>query len=721
MPSQAWAVAEFVARRLGIEVESEARDEALRNHAADTARPIAEAVAEAASYLRITFLSRQLSAADMTRLVEDGAFPAVLFGAGRDEDDVLVLTERRRAVIHATLFPSDGSNRAVEVDAPGLVDRARRGALRALLPVEVGPYVGVEATERDLSPLQRTLRLLRRERGDVGVVHLYAALVGLLSLTLPLSVQMIVQLVQGGLFLQPVVLLIAFVVAGTLAAGGIGVAQMRIVEALQQRVFARVALELAFKVPRVPFERSLNNALPETMNRFFEVIIIQKSFLKLLTEAATALLQVLFGLILLTFYHPYFTFFGAVLLLGLYLILRITGPKGLETSLIESKYKYRAVHWLQEMTRAITAFKFAGASSMPVDRMDDLVTGYLRYRRKHFGVLLQQAWTMIAFKVVITAGLLILGTALVVDRQITLGQFVASELVMVTVLAAVEKLIGSMSTVYDMLTAVDKLGVVSDLPLESSGGLVPEAAPRGFAISLREVSYAYPGSSARALSDINLDVRAGERVALLGPDGSGQSTLLRVLGGLLEGYEGTVTYDGITLRDIDRRALRGQIGQMLSLHDLFDGTIEENITVGRPGITTGQVLRALEDARLDRQVQALPQGLRTTVSAGGGSLSVSNAKKLLLAQALVGPPRLLLLEDIVQHLEGQDRIAVIEMLCDRARPWTLLIVTPDPLFLAACDRVIVLDEGMVVLEGTYASIADHPRLRALVPAVSRAA
>ena len=88
------------------------------------------------------------------------------------------------------------------------------------------------------------------------------------------------------------------------------------------------------------------------------------------------------------------------------------------------------------MARAVTAFKFSGASAMPVTRMDDLVTGYLRYRRKHFGVLLQQAWSIIVFKAVVTAGLLILGTSLVVNRQITLGQFVASELVIVTVLAA---------------------------------------------------------------------------------------------------------------------------------------------------------------------------------------------------------------------------------------------------------------------------------------------
>ncbi len=720
MQSQAWTVAEIVAQRLGVEVEPEARSEALRNPE-DATQPLAEAIAEAAGHLRITFLYREFSADDMARLIAETAFPAVLLGAGREASDVLVLTGRRETVVHATMVQADGGTHAVDLQLQGLRERAQAGVIRALLPVEVGPYVGTEAPERNLSPLRRTLKLLQRERSSIGLVYLYAALVGLFSLSLPLAVQMIVQLVQGGLFLQPVALLIAFVAAGTLAAGAMGVAQMRLVELLQQRVFARVALELGFKVPRVPFERSLNNALPETMNRFFEVIVIQKSLLKLLTEATTALLQVVFGLILLTFYHPYFTVFGALLLLGLTLILRITGPKGLETSIIESKYKYRAVHWLQEIARAVTAFKFSGTSAMSVNRMDDLVTGYLRYRRKHFSVLLQQAWATIVFKAVVTAGLLILGTSLVVNRQITLGQFVASELVIVTVLAGVEKLMVSMSTVYDLLTAVDKLGAVSDLPFEPEGGLVLAPSPAGFAVELRSLSYAYPGSTTRAVRGVSLDIQPGERVALLGPDGSGQSTLLRVLSGLLEDYEGTVTFDGITLRDLDRRILRGQLGQMLSLHDLFDGTIEENVTVGRPGITTAQVRQALQDARLDRHVQGLPQGLRTTVSAGGGSLSVSNAKKLLLAQALAGSPRLLVLEDIVQHLEGEDRIRVIEMLCDRARPWTLLIVTPDPLLLAACDRVVVLDGGEVVLEGPYADIADHPLLRELVPAVSRAA
>jgi ABC-type bacteriocin/lantibiotic exporter with double-glycine peptidase domain len=347
--------------------------------------------------------------------------------------------------------------------------------------------------------------------------------------------------------------------------------------------------------------------------------------------------------------------------------------------------------------------------------MDELVTGYLKYRRKHFSVLLQQAWSMIAFKVIVTGGLLVLGAVLVVNRQISLGQFVASEIVIVTILSSVEKLIQSIATVYDLLTSVEKLGYVSDLPMEEPRGIPLTARAEGFQVVLRDVTYRYPGAPTPSLRGVNLTVGSGERVGIVGADGAGQSTLLRVMSGLLEGYEGTITFDGVTLRDLDQRGLRAQVGQMLSLTDLFDGTIEENVTVGRPDVSTDDVLRSLERSALAEQVQAMPLGLRTPVSAGGGSLSVSNAKKLLLAQAIVGHPRLLLLEDIVQYLEGEAREAVIRMLTDAAAGWTLVIVTHDPALLAACDRVVVLQDGTVRLEGPFAELIHDPRLQALVP------
>jgi ABC-type branched-subunit amino acid transport system ATPase component len=107
--------------------------------------------------------------------------------------------------------------------------------------------------------------------------------------------------------------------------------------------------------------------------------------------------------------------------------------------------------------------------------------------------------------------------------------------------------------------------------------------------------------------------------------------------------------------------------------------------------------------------------LRTPVAAGGGSLSVSAAKKLLLAQAIAGKPRLLVLEDIMQHLEGEDRTQVIRMLTGEQAPWSLAIVTHDPALLTACDRVYVLGEGEVVMEGPYADLRRQPAMQALVP------
>ncbi|HEX5819172.1 MAG TPA: ATP-binding cassette domain-containing protein [Gemmatimonadales bacterium] len=713
MAVQPWKVVEFVARRLGVDVAPETRAEAQRALAQGES-PLA-GVVQAGQLLQLAFLQRTLAPSDVQRLVETEAFPTVLFGLAAEPGAIVVLTSRRNGRVSGVRFLPDGAEEELEFDVASLVEHSRGSVVRGLLPISAGGYLGTGVGQPSLSPLQRTFQLLAREKREVGLVYLYAVLVGLLSLTLPLAVQSIIGLIQGGLFLQPIIWLIAFVILGSFASGALGIAQLHVVELIQQRIFARVAFEFGFKVPRLDFETTLNADLPETMNRFFEVVTIQKSLGKLLTEATAALLSVSFGMILLTFYHPYFTLFGFALLFALFLLFRFSGPKGLETSLAESKYKYRTVHWLEEMARAITAFKFSGGSPLPLRRMDELVTGYLKYRRKHFGILLQQAWSMIAFKVIVTGGLLVLGAVLVVNRQISLGQFVASEIVIVTILSSVEKLIQSIATVYDLLTSVDKLGYVSDLPMEEPRGIPLTARAGGFRVVLRNVSYRYPGAPSPSLRNLNLEVAAGERLGIVGADGAGQSTLLRVMSGLLEGYEGIITFDGITLRDLDQRGLRSQVGQMLSLTDLFDGSIEENVTVGRPDVSTDDVLRALERSALAEHVQAMPLGLRTPVSAGGGSLSVSNAKKLLLAQAIVGHPRLLLLEDIVQYLEGEDREGVIRMLTDGAAGWTLVIVTHDPALLAACDRVVVLSEGQVCLEGPFAELIHDPRLQALVP------
>lgn len=536
-----------------------------------------------------------------------------------------------------------------------------------------------------------------------------------------MSVGAIVTLIQGGLIIQSASILIAYVIVGTIVAGILQVLQLGVVERIQQRVFARMALEYTFHLPRIRYSVSLQEDLPESMNRLFEAALIQKSLAKFLLDTSQALLTIFFGMILLTFYHPYFTLVGLILASTLAVIVWITGPKGLATSLLESKYKYRAVHWLEEIARSFHAFKFAGRSELALGRMDAILTKYLKYRQKHFKVLVQQAASIVAFKTLITAALLIVGTLLVVNRQISLGQFVASELVVVTVLAGVERLVFSMSVVYDVLTSVEKAGHVTAFPVDELGRTALPIVPHGMTIETRALRYGYGDGAPDVLHDVTLTLRAGQRIALTGFKGAGRSTLLRLLGGLLSDYEGTVLVDGISMHEIDREQMRERIGQVLSLTDLFEGTIAENVAVGRSHIAEADVWDALRLVGLEAAVQEMRDGLQTRITNGGRSLPSHVATKLLFAQGIAGNPRLVLFDDLFMNLLAEDRRRLLQILSDPARPWTVIAVSHDPVLLESFGRVLVVRDGTVAADGTFAEVRDDPYCAQLLDSHERSA
>jgi ABC-type bacteriocin/lantibiotic exporter with double-glycine peptidase domain len=710
------SVNELVARTLGLEIEPRRWDPGFIGAVPQVVdiNDLATAIESVGKQGELSYLRRTLGREEFVKLVCDGAVPIVLLpersGTALEASVVVRSGAGKKLTVVPVTLKGVGAEYTASIDE--VWTRMSTRLLYALVPVRLTPILSDrgdglihDEPHEHLTPFQRLSQLLHAERRDIWLIYLYAVLVGLFGLTVPLAVQGITQLVQGGLVLQPVVLLILFAIVGTLVTGVIGLLQESVVETIQQRIFARLAFEFAYLVPRIRFEAAQSSNLPLQMNRFFEAVLIQKAMAKLLLDVPTATLQVLFGVALLSFYNPSFIAFALVLIGGVYLIFRLTFPRGLETSIMESKYKYNVLEWLQAMARSIAAFKFSTRSTLPLEIMDGHVANYLKYRKKHFGVLVTQSMSMIVFKTLLTGGLLILGTTLVVDRSLTLGQFVAAELVIVTVLAGVEKLIRSLSTIYDVLTSVDKIGHVMDLPVEEIRGLQLPASSGGLAISARGLSFTYPDQPSPTLSGIDLDIRPGDRIAITGVDGSGQTTLLRVLGALHDGYEGTLQYDGVTLRSMNRAALREQIGQVLATTDLFDGTIEDNISVGRRFVDRAAVLKALRDVDVDDVVQGMPQGIQTSIINGGANLSAAVASKLLVAQGIVGQPRLLLLDDFFQNLDDAYRTRLIRLLTDRATPNTVIAVSHDPEFLAACDLIIVMEAGQIKEQGTYAELA----------------
>ena len=552
------------------------------------------------------------------------------------------------------------------------------------------------SNQEPLTPLKRFFRMLTLDKREILMIYTYALFNGLINLSLPLGVQAIIGFVLSAEFSASWGLLIFIVVAGVAAAGVIQILQLSLTELLQKRVFTRAAFEFAYRIPRFQIEKISGLYAPELINRFFATLMIQKGLSKILMDFSTSSLQILFGLILLSFYHPFFVFFGIGLISLISLIFYLSGPKGLKTSLLESKYKYEVAHWLEELGRSMGTFKLAGDSSLSLQKTNQLVGNYLKFRKDHFKVLVFQFSNIVAFKTLITAGLLILGSILVINQEINLGQFVASEIIILLVLNSVEKLILSMETIYDVLTGMEKLGQVTDIPIEDDKGihLAELKLGNGIGLELSNLSYRYPHSGFEALSKVNLTIKPGEKVCISGPHLSGKSTLVSLLSGLFQQYEGSILVNGIPLKDINLMSYRTMVGDNLSIQDLFSGTLSENITVGRD-IPAEAILESIDKVGLDYFLKQSSHGLSTQIRPEGLGLSTSEKVKIILARILSQKPKMILLDQVLDHLEPGDRLRVTNELLDEKHGWTVLMVSNDPKLMNRCDQVIQMESGQI--------------------------
>jgi ABC-type bacteriocin/lantibiotic exporter with double-glycine peptidase domain len=569
--------------------------------------------------------------------------------------------------------------------------------------------------EKPLTPVQRFLRLLGKEKKDIYYIYVYSILVGVISLTVPLGVQAIIGFVSSGTVFSSIYVLIILVVIGTLISGILQIVQVTLVENLQRKIFAQAAFEFAYRVPRIKAEALLKSYPPELMNRFFDILTIQKSLPKFLIDITAALLQILFGLILLGFYNASFILFGLFLLMLLVLMFYITGPRGLKTSLLESKYKYKVVHWLEEIARTLYSFKIAGNNNMSVSKMDYYVDNYLHYRKNHYKVLVLLMANSVAFKVLVTGALLVLGGFLVIDRQITLGQFVASEIVIILIIGAVEKLIVSMDVVYDLLTSVEKIGNVTDLPLEKEAGMKDfiKRYDKGLEIKVRDLKYKYPGSENFALKGIDFELAAGEHVCLTGPTDSGKNTFTKIISGILTDYQGMISVNGLSVKNLNIHNLRDAIKKNISVDDIFNATLLDNITMGK-NVSLEEVTWAIEKVGLQDIINSLPNGLYTEITAGGKEFSESILYRINLARCILTKPKLLILNDFFQHFSKREKMKIISFLQAKEHSWTLLIISNDPLVMAACDRIAVMHQGWIVAHGSYQEMMQHPAFQDVV-------
>jgi ATP-binding cassette, subfamily B, bacterial len=540
------------------------------------------------------------------------------------------------------------------------------------------------------SPFARVMDIVRVEKKEITAIYFYAILNGLIQLSLPVGVQAIIGYVLGASMVTSIVLLIMLVILGVFVTGLMQINQMKIIEKIEQKVFVRYSFAYSEKIPRLDLDKTDSWYLPELVNRFFDAVTLQKGLSKLLLDVPAAMIQILFGLLLLSVYHPAFIFFGLILLLILWIILYFTGARGLSSSLEESSAKYEVAGWLEEMARSIRSFKFSQNARLHQKKTDEQLVSYIGARTRHFKVLLIQFRSLVGFKVIITAAMLIVGSILLVNQQLNIGQFIAAEIVILTIMNSVEKLIGNIDSVYDVLTAAEKLGQLTDAPIENEGSLVLPPAPGPLQLELKDVSFTYQ-SGRTVLKNVSMLVEPGQKVCIQGDSGSGKSTLLRLFTGAYSEFSGSVLINNIPIGNYQLQSLRANTGMLFSKQELFKGSLWENITMGRDGLTAADIGDKAARLGLDGFIAGLPLGFDSQLDPVGRRLPAIIAKKILLLRALVQNPPLLLLEEPWQGLSETDRKKVQQWLLGDFAQTTLLIVTNDRDFAARCDKTILLD------------------------------
>lgn len=541
---------------------------------------------------------------------------------------------------------------------------------------------------------QRLLSLLKADRKDLLQVIYYAIFAGVVNLSLPLGIQAIINLLQGAQISTSWVVLIILVTVGVAFVGLLQLTQLRIIENLQQKIFTRSSFDFAYRFPKIRMEFLRSYYPPELANRFFDTVMVQKGVSKMLLEIPAALLQILLGMLLLSFYHPFFILYG-VLLVGLvYLVFRFTLNKGVSTSLEESAQKYKVAHWLQEIARSVISFKMSGRTSLAMNKNDALVLDYLNARENHFKVLVLQYGYMIGFKVLVTLGLLLIGGILVLNQEMNIGQFVAAEIIIILVISSVEKLVIGLETFYDLITSLEKIGEVSDQPLESLEGQKPKI-PNALQIDLRDISLSVSHRERSILKAVNLQIAPADRILLTGPSGSGKSSLLKILAGLYEPSSGDILVNGIPLRAISLNHYRSMVGQCLPEEYTFEGSLRENLTFGNEDISKEDIDQVIRVVGLEEFVREHPGGLDTMLFPEGQGVPFSVGRKVVLARSILRNPGLMVLEDPLDQLGEDDGRRLMDYLAAPERPWALMVISRNDKWKEYCNRTVQLEQGIL--------------------------
>lgn len=310
----------------------------------------------------------------------------------------------------------------------------------------------------------------------------------------------------------------------------------------------------------------------------------------------------------------------------------------------------------------------------------------------------------LGIETVITTGLLWFGAWLVIQNELTIGQLVAFNMLLGNVISPFQRLIVLWNQLQEVVIAIERINDVIDTdPEEDLQHQSRQSLPyiRGN-ICFDKVTFRYhPESDINTLENLSFEVKSGQMVALVGRSGSGKTTISKLILGLYPPTEGKLLVDGYDVTSLSLRSLRRHIGVVDQDSFLFGSTIRENISVGHPESTLEDIIEAAKMAGAHEFIKAMPMGYETLIGEGGGMLSGGQRQRLAIARALLGNPRLLILDEATSHLDAESERIIQNNLNKILQGRTTFVIAHRLSTVRNADLILVLDRGILIESGTH--------------------
>ncbi len=560
--------------------------------------------------------------------------------------------------------------------------------------------------QNQISPIQRLVDLLKNNKKHVGQIYWLAFFTGIISLSLPFGIQLIVNFIQGGTYSYSYYVLVVLITLGMVLYSVFQIIELRILENIQQKIFVYAGIEFTYRFPKIKIEELMNINARDLANRFFDSIVLEKSIIKLLTEFGISVVQIILSALVLCFYHSSFLLVNIIVLVILYIGFKYTFNKTLYAGIAYSRFKYKTAYWIEEVAGASSSFKLAGITELPMQKTDVLLSEYIEARENYYRWLNIQYITLNITKVVFILGFLLIGGIMVMEQVMNIGQFVAAEVLIITVINGIDKILNTLKNVYDTLISLEKLAEVTDMNIEvfDHTSAVYNDKQSGAQLNIIHLHFQYPQSLKYALKNINLDIKSNEKVLIAGESNSGKTTLIKVISSLYAIKDGDIKYNGISIKHIDKEKLRNDMGIYFQEDVIFNGTIWENITLGRPWINEKYVYQMADKINFTKELEALSNGYNTYMSAHGFGYSLSFINKILFLRVMSTQPKLLLMENIYFNFIKEERKKIIEILTEKTAPWTLICISEIDELSKCFDTICILDKGEIIKKGIYSEI-----------------